>query len=97
MAHILCYMSTTADNIAGGGSGAAEHETIDGMLASALNMEDDISSGVYEDYMSRQHWPKPLDDDTFRQIKQRLTVLIEDTKKHKQILKALVREYAKEG
>jgi hypothetical protein len=90
-------MSTTTDNIAAGGSGAAEHQTIDDMLASALNMEDEISSGVYEEYMNRTHWPKELDDDTFRRIKQRLTVLIEETKKHKKILQALVKEYGKNG
>jgi len=89
-------MSTTSDNTGGAGSNAPEHETIDGMLASALNMEDDISSGVYEDYMNRRHWPKQLDDDVFLQIKQRVSVLIEDTKKHKQILKALIREYGRD-
>ncbi len=88
-------MSTTTDNLAIGGSGAAEHQTIDGMLASALNMEDEISSGVYEEYMDRTRWPKELDDDTFHQIKLRLTVMIEETKKHKKILHALVKEYGK--
>lgn len=89
-------MSTDANNIAGDGSNTAKHETIGGMLASALNMEDDISSGVYEDYMSRRHWPEQLDEGAFAEIKKRLTVLVEDTKKHKKIIEALVREYGRD-
>lgn len=56
-------------------------------------MEDEISSGVYEDYLNRQHWPGQPDDVTLAEIKQRLAVLIEDTNKHKKILQALVREH----
>jgi len=89
-------MNMRADNPAGDGSGAAEHETIGGMLASALNMEDEISSGVYEDYLDHRHWPEELGDDVFVEIKRRLTVLIEDTKKHKKILQALGREYGRD-
>jgi len=71
-----------------------KQDTIGGVLASALNMEDDISGGVYQDYMSRKHWPERLDEEAFAEIRKRLTVLIEDTKKHKKILQALVREHA---
>jgi hypothetical protein len=86
-------MSTSADNMAGHEPNADGRETIDALLASALNMEDDISLGVYRDYVSRRHWPGPLADSVFLDIKRRLTVLIEDTKKHKNILQALVREH----
>ncbi len=93
---MLNAMSTREDNPAGDGSHARRHETIGGMLASALNMEDEISSGVYEDYLNRRHWPEQLGDDAFAEIRRRLTVLIEDTKKHKKILHALVNEYGKD-
>jgi len=86
-------MSTNADHNAKGKSGADKHETIGGVLVSALDMEDQISSGVYEEYMDRQRWPGHLDDATLAEIQQRLTVLVEDTKKHKKILQALVREH----
>jgi hypothetical protein len=73
-----------------------KHETIGGMLASALNMEDEISGGVYEDYLDRKRWPEQLDDEVFAEISKRLTVLIEDTVKHKKIIQALVREHGRE-
>lgn len=90
---MLKVMSTETNNVAGDGSGNAKHAMIGEMLASAVNMEDDLSSGVYEDYMNRRHWPKQFDEGAFAEIKQRLTVLIEETKKHKKIIGALVREY----
>jgi hypothetical protein len=73
-----------------------EHDTVGGMLASALNMEDEISGGVYQNYLDRKRWPEQLDDETFADIAKRLTVLVEDTIKHKKIIQALVREHGKE-
>jgi len=73
-----------------------EHDTVGGMLASALNMEDEISGGVYQDYLDRKRWPEQLDDETFAEITKRLTVLVEDTTKHKKIIQALVREHGEE-
>ncbi len=93
---MLGAMSTREDNPTGDGSHAHRHETIGGMLASALNMEDEISSGVYEDYLNHRHWPQRLDGDVFAEIRRRLTVLIDDTKKHKKILQALVNEYGRD-
>jgi len=76
--------------------GPKGHETIGGILASALNMEDQISGGVYEDYLHRQHWPAILDEGAFVEIQRRLTTLIEDTKKHRQVLEALVGDYGRD-
>jgi hypothetical protein len=72
-------------------------ETIGGILASALTMEDQISGGVYEDYMRREDWPGPLDEEVFGEIHRRLTTLVEDTKKHQKILQALVGDYGTES
>lgn len=74
---------------------AGEPQTVGGLLTAALNMEDQISRGVYEDYMDRANWPAQMDENTFAQIKKRLTTLVEDTKKHSSILQALMREHAK--
>jgi len=73
-----------------------EHDTIGGMLASALNMEDEISGGVYQDYLNRKRWPEQLDDETYAEITKRLTVLVEDTVKHQKTIQALVREHGEE-
>jgi hypothetical protein len=74
---------------------AGEGAGVTAFLTTALNMEDQISRGVYEDYMTRANWPAGLDDETFEQIKWRLTTLVEDTKGHAKILQALIREHGK--
>jgi len=72
-----------------------EREVVSGFLAAALRMEDQISQSVYEEYRDRTHWPAELDEDVFLQITERLTPLVEDTKKHRRILQALIQEHAK--
>jgi hypothetical protein len=93
---MFCAMSHTAEDNSAQAPKASLPETMAGILTSALNMEDEISSGVYDEYLERGHWPEQLDDEAFAQIKQRLIVLIEDTRKHKKILQALVREHVKD-
>ena len=73
----------------GSEQGSERQETIAGFLTSALNMEDQISGGVYEDYMRPENWPGGLSDGVFAQIKSRLTTLIRDTKRHQEILQRL--------
>jgi hypothetical protein len=73
--------------------GGSRHDTVGGILVSALNMEDEISSGVYQDYLKPENWPSGLDKDVFLQIRKRLTVLIQGTEKHKKTLHALSKEY----
>lgn len=89
-------MNTDADHSSSADPKAGKPDTIGGVLASALSMEDEISTGVYEEYLDRQHWPERLDEGVFLEIKKRLTVLIEDTKKHKKILQALSKEYGRD-
>jgi len=67
--------------------------TLGGYLASALNMEDAISNGIYLDYLNPKNWPEEIDPEVFEKIRTRLTVLIEDTKKHRRIIAALVKNY----
>ena len=64
-------------------------KTISGLLVSALGMEDEISHSVYRDYMERKNWPVELKDETFEEIRKNLTILLEDTKRHRNIIKNL--------
>jgi hypothetical protein len=68
-------------------------QTLGGYLASALNMEDAISNGIYLDYLNPKNWPEGIAPEVFEKIRTRLTVLIEDTKKHRRIIAALVKNY----
>ena len=92
---MLGGMNAQAGDNAQMGSNPARQATIGGVLTAALNMEDDISGGVYLDYLDRNRWPAQLDDDVFAEIEKRLTVLIEGIAKHRKILQALVREHGR--
>lgn len=82
-------------NHADGCSHADGRELVSGLLAAAVNMEDQISRGVYEDYLHRANWPAGLDENTFVQIRQHLTTLVEDTKRHSRVLQTLVRDHVR--
>jgi hypothetical protein len=69
--------------------GGSDITTIAGFLASAMDMEDEISNSVYRDYMRRDNWPPALDDAAFEKIKARLKVLIDDTQRHRGTFKQL--------
>ena len=71
-------------------------QTLAGFLASALKIEDQISRAVYEDYMSRGNWPPQIDDATFLEIQTRLTTLIQDTKRHREMILALIEQYGRD-
>lgn len=60
-------------------------------LVSALDIEDEISNGIYLDYLNPKNWPEGIEPEVFTKIRTRLTVLIEDTKRHKKIIAALVK------
>ena len=66
-----------------------EPKTISGILLSALDMEDDIAHSVYRDYMDRHNWPADLREDVFEEIRKILTTLLNDTLRHRKIIKAL--------
>jgi hypothetical protein len=63
-----------------------------GFLASALDMEDQLSKGVYAHYIQRSNWPGGMSDDAFEEIRKRLKILLDDTEKHKKILQALIKK-----
>jgi len=69
-------------------------ETIAGYLASALDMEEEISNSVYRDYMNREYWPNNLEADAFESIRRHLAVLINDTARHKKMILELQKQRA---
>ncbi len=76
----------------------AEHkpETLAGFLASALDMEDEISNSVYKDYMDPDNWPAGMDLNVFQEIRKHLTTLIEDTRRHSKIICELIENHDKD-
>ena len=71
-------------------------DTLAGFLASALDMEDEISNGVYKDYMDPDNWPAGMDLNVFQKIRTHLTTLIEDTRRHRKIVQGLIKQYGKD-
>ena len=66
-----------------------EPKTVQGLLKSALDMEDEIAHSIYRNYMERENWPVELKDDIFEEIRKYLNTLLDDTKRHKNIIKNL--------
>jgi hypothetical protein len=93
---MLAAMNTSGTGDVARNPDAVRQDTVGGVLAAAVNMEEDISSGVYRDYLQRRNWPQQLDDQVFAEIRKRLTVLIEGIERHKRIIHALVREHGRD-
>lgn len=60
-----------------------KQQIIGNYLASALDLEDKMSLEVYGDYLNRSAWPADLDEKVFKNIKQLLSVVINETEMHK--------------
>lgn len=71
-------------------------DTLAGFLASALDMEDEISNEVYKDYMDPDNWPAGMDLNVFQEIRKRLIILIEDTRRHRKTISGLIEQYGKD-
>jgi hypothetical protein len=65
-------------------------------LAEALDMEDRVSNSVYRDYMDEKYWPKNLQPEVFKNIQEYLTILIEDTEKHRKTILELIQKYGED-
>lgn len=90
-------MNEKAANSTTDGPVEPKPETLAGFLASALDMEDEISNSVYKDYMDPDNWPPGLDLNVFRQIRELLTTLIEDTRRHRNIILGLIKKHGKDN
>ena len=66
-----------------------EPKTVQGLLLSAMDMEDEIAHSVYRDYMERENWSAELKDDIFKEIQKYLTTLLDDTERHRNIVRNL--------
>lgn len=66
-----------------------EPKKLAGILLSALDMEDEIAHSVYRDYLDRGNWPVDLKDETFERIREYLTTLLDDTNRHRKIIRHL--------
>ena len=66
-----------------------EPKTVQGLLLSALDMEDEIAHSVYRDYLDRENWPTGLKDDIFEEIQKYLTTLLDDTERHRNMVRKL--------
>ena len=71
-------------------------KTLSGFLASALDMEEEISNSVYRDYMNPDTWPAELEPEIFQNIRQYLSILIKDTQKHRKIILAIIEQYGQD-
>ncbi|MFA5744833.1 MAG: hypothetical protein WC887_01325 [Candidatus Paceibacterota bacterium] len=58
-------------------------------LVSALDMEDQMSIGVYGEYTQKSAWPDTLSDEAFENIQKLLKIVIEETEGHKRAFSEL--------
>jgi len=58
---------------------------ISGYLASALDLEDQMSIDIYGEFLDKNAWPADLDEKVFEKIKQLLGVVISETEMHKKV------------
>jgi hypothetical protein len=68
----------------------ARPKMIAGILQSALGIEEEISGSVYRDYMDRRNWPAEIKDKTFEEIRKNLSTLLDDTRRHKRMVRYLL-------
>ena len=60
-------------------------------LATGLDMEDKCIGTTYKDYLQRDKWPADLPEGDFDNIREYLTIMIEDSNKHKEMILTLKR------
>jgi hypothetical protein len=89
-------MAENTDSNATTKSAGNKAKILSGFLASALDMEDEISNSVYKDYMDAKNWPKNIKPEIFQNIRQYLNILIEDTRIHRKIILGLMQKYGQD-
>jgi rubrerythrin len=58
-----------------------------------VDMEEQFSNSVYRNYLDPADWPADFKKEVFEKIRERLIVLIENSKKHQDVLRELSRRY----
>ena len=74
-----------------------EVQLIAGFLATALEMEDDMSGDVYGDFLLNEGWPANFNGEAFKNVKHLLEVLIQDTEAHKKMFLVLINKLDSNG
>ena len=69
-----------------------EIKIIAGFLASSLEIEDDMSSELYGEFLNREIWPSNLSEEIFQVVKKFLTTVIQETEGHKKLFSNLLKE-----
>jgi hypothetical protein len=87
-------MGDNAKNQENAEQNPAGAKKLGGVLATALDLEEQLSNSVYRDYLERANWPEQLTDRDFEQIKEYLVSLIADTQKHIRWILELTDKYA---
>lgn len=67
----------------------SEEKKEDGLskyIVQALDIEDDMCTDVYGDFLDREKWPAAMDDESFKNVKENLEKLIEGTENHRRII-----------
>jgi hypothetical protein len=60
-------------------------------IATGLDMEDKCIGTTYKNYLQRDKWPAHLPEDDFKNIRECLTIMIEESNKHKEMILTLKR------
>lgn len=63
---------------------------VGGFLASAIDMEDKMSRDVYGEFLNRESWPALMDEETFKNIRDLLNILIQETDQHRKTFSELL-------
>ena len=70
--------------------GPKNSNILDNYLFKALDIEDHMSSAVYGVYLLQSTWPANLQPEIFKKIVGLVEYLIQDTEKHKVLIKKLI-------
>lgn len=69
------------------------NQILSNYLVTALDIEDSMSGKTYGFFLDRDVWPAELNNMAFKNIKNYLNILIEDTKKHQKIIDELKNKF----
>jgi len=66
-----------------------DNNILTSFVDSALEIEEEVSRGVYEYYLDYNNWPRDLSEESFVEIEKMLRELINDTLKHQRAFRGL--------
>ena len=60
-------------------------------LSTGIDMEDRCTGTTYKDYVQRERWPANMPEEAFNEVREHLTILLEDSNRHKEMILTLKR------